>query len=227
MAESLKYFRQLPNFEFISQQPDDEGIFNSYIPVKNLFRRVKIREDIFSNLVYFTNYQIKGDERPDQIANRFYDDESLDWIVLISNNILNIRDEWPLSQKGFDNFLLEKYGTNDNLYSVRNYRTLGVSDSNGNLVLPQGIIVDQNYSVTYRDLGTGNETTVTNITEAVTNFQYEQEKEDNKRNISLLKPDYVPIILDDLKSVMKYKKGSSQFLTKTLLRADDPNYYVD
>tara|TARA_B100001094_G_scaffold222835_1_gene216907 strand:- start:10999 stop:11682 length:684 start_codon:yes stop_codon:yes gene_type:complete len=227
MAESLKYFRQLPNFEFISQQPDDEGVFNSYIPVKNLFRRVKIREDIFSNLVYFTNYQVKGDERPDQIAYKFYGDESLDWIVLISNNILNLRDEWPLSQKGFDRFLLEKYGTYDNLYAVRNYRTLGVSDSNGNLVLPKGIVVDQNYSVTYRDLGTGNETTVTNITEAVTNFQYEQEREDNKRNISLLKPSYVPTILDDLKSVMKYKKGSSQFLTKTLLRADDPNYYVD
>ncbi len=227
MAESLKYFRQLPNFEFISQQPDDEGVFNSYIPVKNLFRRVRIREDIFSNLIYFTNYQVKGDERPDQIAHKIYGDESLDWIVLISNNILNLRDEWPLSQKGFDRFLLEKYGTYDNLYAVRNYRTLGVSDSNGNLVLPKGIVVDQNYSVTYRDLGTGNETTVTNITEAVTNFQYEQEKEDNKRNISLLKPSYVPVIIDDLKSVMKYKKGSSQFLTRTLLRADDPNYYVD
>ena len=225
MAESLKYFRQLPNFEFISQQPDDEGVFNSYIPVKNLFRRVKIREDIFSNLVYFTNYQVKGDERPDQIAYKFYGDESLDWIVLISNNILNLRDEWPLSQKGFDRFLLEKYGTYDNLYAVRNYRTLGVSDSNGNLVLPKGIVVDQNYSVTYRDLGTGNETTVTNITEAVTNFQYEQEREDNKRNIYVLKADYINVILNDMEESMLYKEGSTQYLSETLVRGENIRLY--
>lgn len=227
MAESLKYFRQLSNFEYVSQDPDDQGIFDSYIPVKNLFRRVKIREDIFSNLTYFNNYQIKGDERPDQLANKIYGDESLDWVVLVSNNILNVRDEWPLTQAAFDTFLLEKYGTYDNIYAVKYYRSIEVSDSLGNLVLPGGLTVDQNYSVTYQDLGTGTEQTVTNITESVTNFHYEQEREDNKRNIYLLKPSYLPIILDDLKSLMQYKKGSSQFLTRTLLRADDPNYYVD
>ena len=227
MAESLKYFRQLSNFEYISQDPDDQGIFDSYIPVKNLFRRIKIREDIFSNLVYFTNYQIVGDERPDQIANKVYDDESLDWIVLISNNILNVREEWPLPQKGFDKFLLDKYGTYDNVYAIKYYRSIEVTDSVGNLVMPSGVRLDQNYSVTYRDLGTGEETTRTNITEGVTNFQYEQEREDAKRNIYLLKPNYIPIILDDVKSIMQYKKGSSQFLTRTLVRADDPNYYVD
>ena len=227
MAESLKYFRQLSNFEYVSQDPDDQGIFDSYIPVKNLFRRVKIREDIFSNLTYFNNYQIKGDERPDQLANKIYGDESLDWVVLVSNNILNVRDEWPLTQAAFDTFLLEKYGTYDNIYAVKYYRSIEVSDSLGNLVLPGGLTVDQNYSVTYQDLGTGTEQTVTNITESVTNFHYEQEREDNKRNIYLLKPSYLPIILDDLKSLMQYKKGSSQFLTRTLSRADDPNYYVD
>ena len=132
-----------------------------------------------------------------------------------------------LTQAAFDTFLLEKYGTYDNIYAVKYYRSIEVSDSLGNLVLPGGLTVDQNYSVTYQDLGTGTEQTVTNITESVTNFHYEQEREDNKRNIYLLKPSYLPIILDDLKSLMQYKKGSSQFLTRTLLRADDPNYYVD
>ena len=206
MAESLKYFRQLSNFEYVSQDPDDQGIFDSYTPVKNLFRRVKIREDIFSNLTYFDKYQIEGDERPDQVANKMYEDESLDWVVLVSNNILNVRDEWPLTQAAFDTFLLEKYGTYDNIYAVKYYRSIEVSDSLGNLVLPGGLTVDQNYSVTYQDLGTGTEQTVTNITESVTNFHYEQEREDNKRNIYLLKPSYLPIILDDLKSLMQYKK---------------------
>ena len=58
MADSLNYFRQLSNFDYISQDLEDQGLMDAYVPVKNLFRRVKIREDIFSSLVYFTNYKI-------------------------------------------------------------------------------------------------------------------------------------------------------------------------
>lgn len=227
MAQSLKYFRQLSNFEYISQDPEDQGLMDAYTTVKNLFRRVKIREDIFSNLMYFTNYKIIGDERPDQVAKKIYDDVDLDWVVLISNNILNVREEWPFPQKIFDEYLLEKYGTYDNLYSVRNYKSRELRDSVGTLILPKDLIVDENYSVTFFDIGLGTEVTNSNLTDPVTNFQYENEKEDAKRNIYLLKPEYLSIILDDLKSLMQYKKGSSQFLTRTLLRADNPNFYAD
>ena len=226
MAQSLKYFRQLSNFEYISQDPEDQGLMDAYITVKNLFRRVKIREDIFSNLMYFTNYKIIGDERPDQVAEKVYDDVDLDWIVLVANNILNIREEWPFPQKIFDEYLLEKYGTYDNVYAVKHYKSREVRDSIGTLILPKDLIVDENYSVTFFDIGLGTEVTKTNLTDPVTNFQYENEKEDAKRNIYLLKPEYLSIILDDLKSLMQYKKGSSQFLTRTLLKADNPNFFA-
>ena len=226
MAQSLKYFRQLSNFEYISQNPEDQGLMDAYTTVKNLFRRVKIREDIFSNLMYFTNYKIIGDERPDQVAKKIYDDVDLDWVVLVANNILNIREEWPFPQKIFDEYLLEKYGTYDNVYAVKHYKSREVRDSVGTLILPKDLIVDENYSVTFFDIGLGTEVTKTNLTDPVTNFQYENEKEDAKRNIYLLKPEYLSIILDDLKSLMQYKKGSSQFLTRTLLKADNPNFFT-
>ena len=226
MAQSLKYFRQLSNFEYISQDPEDQGLMDAYTTVKNLFRRVKIREDIFSNLMYFTNYKIIGDERPDQVAKKIYDDVDLDWVVLVANNILNIREEWPFPQKIFDEYLLEKYGTYDNLYAVKHYKSREVRDSVGTLILPKDLVVDENYSVTFFDIGLGTEVTKTNLTDPVTNFQYESEKEDAKRNIYLLKPEYLSIILDDLKSLMQYKKGSSQFLTRTLLKADNPNFFA-
>ena len=226
MAQSLKYFRQLSNFQYISQDPEDQGLMDAYTTVKNLFRRVKIREDIFSNLMYFTNYKIIGDERPDQVAKKIYDDVDLDWVVLVANNILNIREEWPFPQKIFDEYLLEKYGTYDNVYAVKHYKSREVRDSVGTLILPKDLIVDENYSVTFFDIGLGTEVTKTNLTDPVTNFQYENEKEDAKRNIYLLKPEYLSIILDDLKSLMQYKKGSSQFLTRTLLKADNPNFFT-
>ena len=104
------YFRQVPNFEYVNRNPDKTDISN-YIQVKNLFKRGKLREDIFGNLAFFTKYKIIGDERPDNVAYKIYGDESLDWVILLSNNITNVQTEWPLSQNSFDSILLEKYGS--------------------------------------------------------------------------------------------------------------------
>ena len=59
----------------------------------------------FNNLTYFTKYQIVGDDRPDNVAFKVYDDETLDWVILLSNNITNIQTEWPLAHQSFYNFL--------------------------------------------------------------------------------------------------------------------------
>lgn len=90
---STPYFRQVPNFEYISRNKDEQYISN-YDNVKNLFKRGKIREDIFGDLSFFTKYQVVGDERPDNVAYKFYNESSLDWVILLSNNILNIQTEW-------------------------------------------------------------------------------------------------------------------------------------
>lgn len=133
------YFRQVPNFEYINRNADSQDISN-YIPVKNLFKRGKLREDIFGSLSFFTKYKIIGDERPDNVAYKFYGDESLDWVILLSNNILNIQSEWPLSQTSFDEILLEKYGSYDELYSgIHHYETLEIRNTNGATILPAGL----------------------------------------------------------------------------------------
>ena len=100
------YFSKLPDFNYVSRLPDAK--ISDYITVKNLFKRGLLREDIFQNLTVFTKYSIKGDDRPDNVAYEFYDDQNLDWLVLICNNIINIQSEWPLTQRQFDDYLLEK-----------------------------------------------------------------------------------------------------------------------
>jgi hypothetical protein len=112
------YFKNVPDFEYVNRDPNNQEISN-YAKVKNLFKRAKIREDIFKNLSFFENYEIVGDERPDNVAYKFYRDETLDWVVLLANNILNIQSEWPLPQNAFTKILLEKYGSYDNLYNIR------------------------------------------------------------------------------------------------------------
>lgn len=136
---SRPYFRQVPNFEYVSRNAGEQNI-SDYVEVKNLFKRGKLREDIFGNLNFFTKYKIVGDERPDNVAYKLYGDSTLDWVVLLSNNILNIQTEWPMTQRTFDQVMLEKYGSYDNLYSgIHHYETTEVRDSNGRIVLRSGL----------------------------------------------------------------------------------------
>jgi len=133
------YFKNVPNFEYINRDINNQEISN-YVPVKNIFRRAKLREDIFQNLSFFEKYEIQGDERPDNVAFKFYGDSTLDWVVLLSNNILNVQTEWPLSQNTFDKVMLERYETYDNFYNgVHHYETIETRDSLNNVILPGGI----------------------------------------------------------------------------------------
>ena len=139
------YFRQVPNFEYVSRNPGDKYI-SEYIQVKNLFKRGKLREDIFNDLIFFEKYSIIGDERPDNVAYKFYNDSTLDWIVLISNNILNIQSEWPMTQQMFDKVMLEKYGSYENLYSKpHHYETEEIKNSLGITVLKGGLRISPSW----------------------------------------------------------------------------------
>jgi hypothetical protein len=217
------YFSKVPNFNYVSRLPESTN--NDFIQVKNLFKRGKLRDDIVENLNFFTKYKIIGDERPDNVAFKFYDDETLDWVVLLSNNILNVYSEWPLPQITFDKYLIEKYGTYDKIYDTHHYETTEVYNSLGVLILPAGLQVDQNYSITFYDYGLGQEVTKTNITVEITNYQYEEDKENKKRNIYILKPVYLNVILNDIEEIMSYKQGSIQYVDRTLKKGDNIKLY--
>jgi hypothetical protein len=226
------YFRQLPSLEYISRLPDAK--IGDYVEVKNLFKRGDLRPDIFQNVAFFEKYKIKGDDRPDNVAFKVYDDSTLDWVVLISNNILNIQTEWPLTQTSFDTYLKEKYGVGltseesiyNNIYNgIHHYETTEVKNSQGVVIVPAGLQVQNGYSVNYYDYFIDSQVSTGNIAVPVSNYDYEEKLESDKRNIFVLKPRYLNIILNDIKDVMEYKEGSSQYKTETLKRADDIRLY--
>ena len=219
------YFKQVPDFDYVSRLPDAK--ISDYITVKNLFKRGKLADDIFQDLTVFTKYEIKGDDRPDNVANEVYDDPDLDWVVLLSNNIINIQSEWPMIQREFDRYLLDKYETYEKLNDVHHYETIECKNLAGAVIVPKGLWVESDYSVTYYDWYAGVEITKSSsdIVVSVTNYEYEDEKENEKRNIYILKPKYLNIIKDDLKEMMQYKKGSTQYLDKTLKIAENIRLY--
>ena len=213
------YFSQLPDFEYVSRLPDSR--ISDYIPVKNLFMRGKLREDIFQDASVFTKYKIKGDDRPDNVAYEVYGDANLDWLVLTCNNIINVYEEWPMTQINFENYLLEKYGTYENINATHHFETTEVKNTSGVVILPAGLEVDSNYSITFFDEKTEGMTTVNSPVTEVTNYMYEDRLQEDRRNIFLLKPRFLNVVKDDLEEMMLYKKGSTQYKSETLKTADN------
>ena len=218
------YFRNIPNFEYVNRTKDGQFISN-YTQVKNFFKKGRMREDIFQDLTIFEKYNIKGDDRPDNVANEIYGDPTLDWVVLTSNNIINIYNEWPLTQQVFEDYILDKYGSYEKLDETHHYESNEVKDSTGLIIFPRGVQVSAAQSVSYYEPTRDEQVTVNPISKAVTNYQYEEEINNKKRRIFLLKPSYLNVVFDDLEEMMEYKKGSTQYVSETLKRADDPRLF--
>ena len=217
------YFSKVPDFEYVSWLPNSS--IGDYVTVKNLFKKGALQEDILNNLALHTKYKIEGDDRPDNVAFEVYEDSTLDWIVLLSNNIINIQTEWPLLQNDFDRFLLDKYGSHEEMHKVHHYETKEIKDSDGVIIVPQGLQVASDYSITYWDNTVRGYVAETDIPEPVTNYDYEMDIENRKRSIHLLKIRYMGIVRDDMKQLMTYKKGSTQYVDKTLKRGENIRLY--
>ena len=235
------YFQRVPDLNYVSRLPDAK--IGDYIRVKNLFKKGKLREDIFQNLAFFEKYKIVGDDRPDNVAFEVYDDASLDWIVLLSNNVLNIQSEWPLPQTDFDRFVLDKYGDYNTLYNgIHHYETEEVKNTQGVTIVPAGLevpekivreIITENekrielvpYYVSYYDFFTDQQITTGNLAIPVTNYEYEEKIENDKRNIFILKSRYLNIVFDDMEEIMQYKKGSTQYVSESLKTGDNIKLY--
>ena len=214
------YFRQVPNFDYVSRLPNAN--IGDYIPVKNIFKKGKLREDIFQDLAFFEKYKIQGNDRPDNVAFEVYGDSTLDWLVLLCNNVVNIQTEWPLTQDSFDRYVLNKYKDYNTLYNgIRHYETSEVTNSQGVTIVPGGLEVPDGYSTSYYDYFIDSQVDTGNIAVPVTNYEYEDKLENDKRNIYILKPRYLNVVFDDMNDLMPYKKGSSQYVSETLKKADN------
>ena len=220
---SRPYFSQVPDFLYVNRTPGSKTI-NDFSQVKNLFKRGKLREDIYSDLSYFTKYKIIGNERPDNVAEKIYDDPTLDWVILLSNNMINIQTEWPMSENSYRNFLIDKYGNDENIGATHHYECTGVKNSKGVDIVPEGLTIDQDFSITYLDPDVGS-VTVSNISQSISNLEYENKIEDAKRNIFILKPIYLNTIFNDLDKIMEYKKGSTQYVSETLVKGESITLY--
>ena len=216
----MTYFRELPSILYQSPLSTRSGS-NEYVEVKNLFRRVKLRDDLKGSITFLQNYYVKDGYRPDQVALDLYGQSDLDWIVIHSAGIVNIRDEWPLTSKEIYDYSLNKYG--NDLNQIKYYVTKEVKDTSGNIYLPEGKVVDSNFTIA----DPTSPTATLNPVAGVTNYEYEAKINEDKRNITILRPSYKNMFLLDMRNIMTYSK-SSQYINGNLVRTEntrntDPN----
>ena len=218
---SNPYFRNLPEFEYVNRTKEgrSEG---DYSIVKNFFKKGKLREDIFQDLTFFTKYIVQGDDRPDNVADKVYNDATLDWVILMSNNIVSVQSEWPLSQADFNTYITNKYDDEETLYSgIHHYESREVKTTDNSIIIPAGERVSVGQSVSYYDNALGQHVRATDVAIPVTNYHFEDKLNNDKRNIFVLKSSYLNIVFDDLEEIMEYKKGSTQYIDETLVRGDN------
>jgi len=215
----MAYFRELPNISYISRLPDVSSN-EEYITVKNLFKRAKLRTDVVNIITAFNYYQVEDNQRPEVVASKLYGDPELDWVILITNNITNVREQWPLSNNDLYNYMLDKYGTEVALSSIHHYETIEVKDEYDRLVVPSGLQVDSNFTVTYTKFD--NTLSTISPVKQVTNYEYETDINEEKRKIRVLKPAYLSVVITDLRNIMKYDQ-SSQYVNQTTKQSYNPN----
>ena len=210
------YFRQLPNLDYPSLANDRNSAYD-YQVVKNIFKRAVLRDDVFDEVTAFTKYSVQGDERPDQVAYNFYNDSGLDWVILTTNNIIHVRDEWPMGNQDFLTYLNAKY-TEAELANIHHYETKIIRDSSGTLIQPEGKTVPAGYTVNFLDNG------VLRSESSLTSFsflEHETNLNDNKRNINILRTEYLGLFLENYADIMEYKP-SKQFITDKLKKTENP-----
>ena len=170
------YFNFFPTVDYVNV-----GQSNSKT-VTNILKRAAIREVIKDNLAIYTKYIIRSGETPESVAFNVYGDAELHWVILLTNDIYDRYHQWPMNVNQFLSYVNEKY-TNPN--ATHHYE---ISQSSG----------DTSVKI---DIGSDN-TDYPSAT-AITNFEYEESRQDDLRQIRLLNVAQVNKVVNDFSRLMK------------------------
>ena len=205
---SKHYFKHVPDIRYknpLTSSPNNDN----YVTIKNLFLRAKLRNDVFSAVTFLRSYTIKEGMRPDNVAEEIYGNSQLDWIILVTANIINVREEWPMSSNVLYQYCEDKYGLAIN--DTRHHETEEVRNAEGKLIIPAGQIVDADYTIPNPLVFN----TTINPVVPISNFLAETRVNEAIRNIKIMRREYLTMFMMDMKEALEYTK-SSQFINKKL-----------
>jgi hypothetical protein len=163
----------------------------------NITVRFRIQEVLTNRTVVAYDYNVKENERPDVIAYKYYDDQTLDWIILLTNNIINPNFDWPLDNASLQRFIRDKYGSiNSAKNTVHHYEQIIRESStrfDGSVIPRKTVWVDED---TYNTLSADERI-------LVTQYDFEEELNDDKRQIKILDRKYIRSIVNEVENIFE------------------------
>ena len=198
----MAYFEYLPDVQVRTSSYRTNNV-DPYTLAKNIFRRIKIRENLDDIILGFNQYTIKNNQRPDQVSLEIYGTMEYDWVVLLTNNIINLYDEWPMSEDELERYIDSTY--EEDADSGHHWVTQRITDISGRILVKEDRIVPESYTYTRPD-GTliAKEETVRPISV----YDHEASKNDQKRNIYLLRKEYVTAFIEEFSTLCDYLPNS-------------------
>jgi len=208
------FFNIVPDIEYDEKPISYPFSESDFVVAKNFFRRYKINDDIFQYAVFFKKYTIKDGERPETLAEKFYGNQFYDWVILLTNNMVNAQYDWPRTNYEIYRIVEEEF---DDPYSeISHYK---IKETIGHY--QAGLHVDKTFYDSTHKLNIGGSVQIKNgneIASPITVAEYYQEENEKKREIYLLKSRFLEPFVKDFKKQNLYKKDDnyiSQTLKKT------------
>tara|TARA_B100000902_G_scaffold299852_1_gene287365 strand:+ start:1909 stop:2520 length:612 start_codon:yes stop_codon:yes gene_type:complete len=201
------YFSLVPNIEYDTKPISYPFSSSEYVTAKNFFRRYKLTEDAFNYAVYFNKYAIKDGDTPSTLAHKAYGDPFYDWVILLTNNMVNAHYDWPLTSAQLYQSISKEY--NDPIAEIHHYE------------LEDGTIVDKAYyDGTHKVNIDGTVVTKAGNTLAtpVNVIEWHFKENEKKREIYLMKPAYFRRVITDFKRQNLYKKDNN-YINQRLKRS--------
>ena len=166
------------NFPIIAYDSVGNGEFKV---VTNLLKRVALRSKVKSNTLLFDTYDVKEGETPESIADKLYDDSELHWVIMLVNDITDRYHQWPMSSSQFLAFINDKYSDVD---ATHHYE---IAQTSGDTTIK---------------INVGTVNTDYPAATLITNFEYEEARQDTLRKVRLLDPAYIGTFVAEYKSLM-------------------------
>ena len=217
------YFSLIPNIEYDSKPITYPFSESDFITTKNFFRRYKISDDLFGYATFYKKYTIQDDIKIETIANQYYGSPLYDWVIILTNNFINPLFALPLNTQSVRQIAEDKYGETEAYSGIHHYETIEKKsgqtvDGLDVVALKGGLTVDKKFYDSPYTYFNGTQAVTVNgntVSKSVTNYEYELEENEKKREIHLLRSTYLKRFVNEFKKNNLYTE-SSDFISKRL-----------
>lgn len=206
------YFSIVPNVEYNLKPIEYPFSEDDFVLAKNFFKKFKVNSVFDSSLLY-QKYNISdGYSRLEQLSEDFYGSVDYDWVIVLTNRMINPQFDFPMSSYQLQKHVEKNY---ENPQAIRHYEIISnetQEEEYGKVLWDQGTRVDETFYNTSHEYWNGTSVSTvlgSDISDPVTYWSYEYQENEKRREIYMLRPRYLKAFIEDMRRQSSYKKSSS------------------